>query len=167
MSTQLIVLMGVSGSGKTTVGRQLAARLEVPFFEGDDFHPAENVAKMRRGEPLTDADRGPWLAALHGLLAEHERGEQPLVLACSALKAGYRGQLQAGGLDPTFVYLKGDYDLIAGRMHARLGHFMPQSLLQSQFDALEEPENAIVVNVDQPVERIVDEIVRRLAPQEL
>jgi gluconokinase len=163
MNSQLIVLMGVSGSGKTSVGRVLAQRLGVPFFEGDEFHPAENIAKIGRGQPLTDADRQPWLAALHALLAEHAHQRQSLVLACSALKAAYRQQLQAGGLDVTYVYLKGDYDLIAGRMRTRLGHFMPEALLQSQFDALEEPEGAIAVNVDQSVEQIVAEISRRLA----
>lgn len=154
-----IILMGVSGSGKTTVGRALAAALGCAFFEGDDYMPPANVEKMAAGIPLTDADRVPWLAALHTLLAE-QAGTQ-VVLACSALKESYRRQLSAG-LQVRYVMLKGDFDLIAGRMQKRLGHYMPESLLQSQFDTLEEPEGAIIVNVDQPVNAIVKDIVAAL-----
>lgn len=154
-----IILMGVSGSGKTTVGRALAAARGCAFFEGDNYMPPANVEKMAASLPLTDVDRAPWLATLHDLLAE-QAGAQ-VVLACSALKQSYRRQLSAG-LQVRYVMLKGDFDLIAGRLQKRLGHYMPESLLQSQFDTLEEPEDAIVVNVDQPVDAIVKDILAAL-----
>lgn len=157
-----IIVMGVSGSGKSTVGRALAKKLGCKFYEGDDYMPAANIDKMASGVALTDADREPWLEALHGLLvAETTRGSS-LVLACSALKDRYRQRLQGDTLNVRYVYLKGGYDLIAGRMHERLGHYMPESLLQSQFDTLEEPADAIVVDIDQPVDAIVAQILTQL-----
>jgi gluconokinase len=158
-----IVVMGVSGSGKTSVGRALAAALGCRFYEGDDYHPPANVQKMAAGQPLTDADRKPWLAALHGLLLAETTKGALLVLACSALKESYRRQLEGDKLSLRYVFLKGDYDLIVGRMHQRLGHYMPESLLQSQFDALEEPANAIVVDVTKPVDEIVRNILAELS----
>lgn len=150
--------MGVSGSGKTTVGKALAADLGWPFYDADDFHPPENVAKMAQGIPLTDADRAPWLARLRdliiGMLAEGRNG----VLACSALKQGYRDQLRVDPDQVRFVYLKGDYETIRWRMEARPDHYMHADMLRSQFDALEEPTDALTLAVDQPAEDIVRQI---------
>lgn len=134
-----VVVMGVSGCGKTTLGEALARELGMPFVEGDAFHPPANVAKMAAGQPLDDSDRAGWLEALAGRLAVgRERGE-PVVLACSALKRRYRDVLRSGDPDLRLVFLSGQRDLIAARMRARSGHFMPPSLLESQFLALEAP----------------------------
>lgn len=153
----VVVLMGVAGSGKTTVGRLLASRTGATFYDADDFHPEANVEKMRRGVPLTDADRRPWLEALRALVAAClARGERA-VLACSALKEEYRERLHVDGR-VKFVYLKGDYSLIEERLRNRRGHFMRPQLLESQFDALEEPARALHVDVSAPPE----EIVRRI-----
>ena len=139
MMTQLFVVMGVSGCGKSTVGQALADHLGCPFYDGDNFHPPDNVAKMASGTPLNDADRAPWLAVLHDLLTAHgERGETA-VLACSALKKNYRKQLRAGNEKVHFVYLQGDFDLIWQRMQTRPHHYMKAEMLQSQFDTLEAP----------------------------
>lgn len=158
------VVMGVSGCGKSTVGQALADYLECPFYDGDDFHPPDNVAKMAAGEPLNDADRYPWLANLHALMAEHlERGETAVV-ACSALKKKYRDQLR-GTLDAVaFIYLRGNFDLIWGRMQAREGHYMKANMLQSQFDALEEPEQneAIIVDIDGLPAEIMEQIIQTI-----
>lgn len=156
------VLMGVSGCGKTTVGQALADTFGVPFFDGDDFHPAENVAKMASGTPLTDDDRRPWLARLHDLMADHlDRGESAVV-ACSALKADYRAQLSDGQADRVqFVYLRGDFDLIWERMQARDGHFMKADMLRSQFDTLEAPstDEALIVDIDADTDALVQQII--------
>src|SRR5262245_28734087 len=137
----VIVVMGVSGSGKTTIGRALATRLGWPFEDGDDLHPTANVAQMRRGIPLTDADRAPWLERLGAIVEDPGATAANLVLACSALRKRYRDVLRAHGDGHVlrFVHLKGDYELIAARIRSRTDHFMPASLLQSQFDTLEEP----------------------------
>ena len=137
--TSVYVVMGVSGSGKTTVGQALARALDCPFYDADDFHPPENVAKMAGGVPLTDADRAPWLARLHKLLADHVQRKQTAVLACSALKEAYRERLRRGLSGVRFIYLQGDFDLIRERMQARENHYMKAEMLQSQFDALEPP----------------------------
>ncbi|MBE2200776.1 MAG: gluconokinase [Anaerolinea sp.] len=155
--------MGVSGCGKSTVGQALAARLGCPFYDGDDFHPPENVAKMASGVPLDDDDRAPWLARLAALLAEHgERGETA-VLACSALKKAYRDQLRSGE-QVQFIYLAGSFDLIWQRMSVRADHYMQPAMLQSQFATLEPPAptEAVVVSVDQDIESIVAQILLRL-----
>ena len=142
----IVVLMGVSGSGKTVVGEALAADLGWPFFDGDDFHPPANVAKMAAGTPLTDADRWPWLDRLAAQMAAvNERGADA-VLACSALKQAYRERLGGAG-DVHFVHLRGDYATIAARLAARAHRYMPPTLLASQFETLEEPVAAIVVDV--------------------
>ena len=142
----IVVVMGVSGSGKTAVGQALAADLRWPFFDGDDFHPEVNVAKMTAGTPLTDADRWPWLDRLAvETMAVNDRGGNA-VLACSALKQTYRDRLGRAG-DVRFVHLKGDYDTITARLAARSHRYMPPSLLASQFATLEEPMGAIVVDV--------------------
>ncbi|HLF27343.1 MAG TPA: gluconokinase [Anaerolineae bacterium] len=157
----IIVVMGVSGSGKTTIGQMLAEHLHAPFFDGDDYHPRANVAKMSRGIPLTDDDRASWLAALAQLIHHQLAQGQSAVLACSALKQTYRDHLR---VDPAvrFVYLKGSYDLIRGRLSRRHGHYMQPALLQSQFAALEEPDDALIVDVAQSPEQIVDQIVQAL-----
>jgi carbohydrate kinase (thermoresistant glucokinase family) len=161
-----IVVMGVSGIGKTTIGRRLAARLGASFLEGDDFHPAANVAKMRRGEPLDDADRQPWLEALAGELARRQAAGERVVLACSALRRRYRDLLRSRGAAVRFVYLAGDPAFVRQRLAGRKGHFMPPSLLDSQFAALEEPgadEAAIPVDAAATPEAIVDRVADALA----
>lgn len=161
---KVYLVMGVSGSGKSTVGRALAQRLGVPFYDGDDFHPAANVAKMSRGIPLDDADRVPWLARLHDLIAGHLARGTTAVIACSALKKQYRDQLRAGNEGVDIIYLQGSYALIRQRMAARPDHFMPAGMLRSQFDALEPPapHSAFCVDVDQSVDSIVDHILRHI-----
>ncbi len=160
---QALVVMGVSGAGKTTLGQSLAERLGWPFFEGDDFHPPANLAKMAEGQPLDDADRAPWLARLNQLLQDQLSEDTSLVLACSALKAEYRAQLRAGVESQVrFIYLKGDYALIHQRMQGRVGHFMSPEMLESQFSALEVPDDALVVDVVQPVPGIVASLIARL-----
>jgi len=158
----IAILMGVSGSGKTTIGRLLAERLGWSFYDGDDLHPPANVEKMRHGIPLTDADRAPWLEAVRAVIEQVVRQGRSAVLACSALKQSYRDRLAAGIPDLRFVYLRGDRALLHERLAARCGHFMPAGLLQSQYEALEEPHDAIAVDVAGPPEAIVTAIVPRL-----
>lgn len=158
----VVVVMGVAGSGKSTIGRALAERLGWPFYEGDDYHPPANVAKMSRGVPLTDEDRAPWLAALGDLIAHTLSQGRSAVLAASSLKRSYRQQLRQGHTNVVFVYLRGSYDLISNRLEARHHHFMDPELLSSQFDILEPPRDAIVVEVDDDEATIVDEIVGKL-----
>lgn len=157
------VVMGVSGCGKSTVGQALAQRLDCPFYDGDDYHPAENVAKMSQGIPLNDEDRWPWLDRLADLIAEHLGKGETAVLACSALKEKYRQRLKRGQENVIFVYLKGSFDLIWQRMQHREGHYMKAEMLQSQFDALEEPDptTAIVVDIDQDIASMISEIIGR------
>ena len=154
----ILVVMGVSGSGKTTIGRPVAERLGWRFIDADDHHPAANVAKMAAGIPLEDADRWPWLDALNQLL----RNEEDAVLACSALKESYRQRLLAGVADSRVVFLDGDRALIASRVAARKHRYMPATLLDSQFAALEPPAHAIRVDVARPVEESVAAILRAL-----
>lgn len=155
--------MGVSGSGKSTVGKALALHLGIPFADGDDFHPSENVAKMAAGHPLDDDDRKDWLGAIHAY-AKKQVQKGGAVIACSALKQKYREQLMLG-IDSSvkWVYLQGDFELILQRMQARRGHFMPEALLQSQFDTLEEPARAIQVSIRHAPELILKEILHQLA----
>jgi gluconokinase len=149
-----VILMGVSGSGKTTVGRLLAADLGWDYIEGDDHHPPENINKMAHGIPLTDADRQPWLEKLHGLLCAHAQAQRPVVLACSALKRDYRQMLARDLPDVYFIYLKGTYDLIARRLAQRPRHYMKTGMLAGQFEALQEPEDALTVDVAQGPQQI-------------
>jgi gluconokinase len=153
-----IIVMGVSGSGKSTIGQALADELGWAFRDGDAFHPAANVEKMRAGAPLTDADRWPWLDAIAAHVAKLEAEGSHVVIACSALKRAYRDRLRQGGAHLRFVHLDGSFDLIDARMKARTDHFMPPSLLESQFATLEPPapdEQAVVVSIAQPPEAIV------------
>jgi len=158
-----IIFMGVSGCGKTTIGKLTALHLNVPFYEGDQFHPPENIDKMSQGIPLTDHDRHAWLSALSNLIRSKLSANESGVLACSALKESYRKCLQVDDELVCFIYLKGDYDLILGRMKARNGHYMPPALLESQFETLEEPEDTITVNIAPSPEEIISEVLMSLA----
>ena len=160
----IILLMGVSGSGKSTVGRALAAELNWPFLDADTLHPQANVAKMASGIPLTDADRWPWFDRIVAEMRRYAAAGKNVVIACSALKQAYRDRLASGG-SLRVVYLKGDAETIAPRLAGRRGHFMPPSLLASQFATLEEPDNAIVVDITQPVAAQVAAITRALREQ--
>lgn len=157
-----IVIMGVAGSGKTHIGSALAAALSIPFIEGDAFHSEANIAKMSSGQPLSDADRAPWLAALNAQLQQAHASGQRVVLACSALKQSYREQLGQGGVPLTFVWLNGAPHVLAARLQRRRRHFMPATLLQSQLDALEPPHDAIEVDASLPVETILASLLVRL-----
>lgn len=160
-----VIVMGVSGSGKSTVGRELAGRLAADFLEGDDLHPAQNVARMASGVALTDEDRQGWLETLAARLAMAEVHGRGLVISCSALKRSYRDILRKGAPNLLLVHLGGSYDLLAARMARRAGHYMPSSLLDSQFATLEPPgadENALTLDVEQSAELIVSAIVERL-----
>lgn len=160
-----LIVMGVSGSGKSTIGEKLAERLGWTFEDGDRFHPPGNVAKMSAGHPLTDEDRRPWLQAIADEIDRVCKTGERTVIACSALKRAYRDILVHGRDDVRIVYLDGTQDLIASRLAARKGHFMPPGLLASQFRTLEPPaanENPVTVSIDAPIEAIVDDIVRRL-----
>ncbi len=160
----VVLIMGVSGAGKTTVGRRLAEVVGWRFVEGDDFHPAANVEKMRSGHPLTDADRRPWLERLHAAIAEQVRMNQPAVIACSVLKATYRTIVEEGGGHCVrVVYLKGTADLFRERLSGRRGHFMRPELLDSQLAILEEPADALVIDAALPPDDIVLQIRRSLA----
>lgn len=161
----VLVVMGVSGSGKTTVGALLAQRLGWEFADGDDFHPPANVEKMHGGIPLTDADRWPWLRAIAAWIDQTRRAGGHGVVACSALKRRYRDILLDGSPAVRLIYLRGEPELIGSRLAARHGHFMPESLLLSQYQALEEPgrdEDPITVEVAGRPGEIVDQIVARL-----
>ncbi|WP_424961285.1 gluconokinase [Ekhidna sp.] len=153
--------MGVSGCGKTLIGKMLSKALSVPFFDADEFHSEENKTKMSSGIPLSDEDRQPWLEKLNKEARKHTF--QGCVIACSALKEKYR-RLLIKGIEPNvqWVYLKGDYDTIYSRMNARSDHYMPAEMLQSQFDDLEEPGNAININVSLAPEQIIKDIKQRL-----
>jgi gluconokinase len=160
-----LVVMGVSGSGKSTISESLARRLGWRYEDGDRFHPPSNVAKMSAGQPLTDEDRWPWLQAIADEIDRLSASGELAVIACSALKHAYRDILVHGRDDIRIVFLDGTQDLIAGRLAARKGHFMPPDLLASQFRTLERPgtsERPITVSIDAPVERIVDDIVSQL-----
>jgi len=153
----IILLMGVSGVGKTTIGQQLARELKWPFADADEFHSEANVARMRQGIPLDDTDRAPWLQSLHDAIANWIAAGKSVVLACSALKAAYRQQLLVGP-EVKLVYLHGDFDLLAQRLTTRHGHYMNPGLLHSQFDTLEAPPDAISIDVSGTVPEIVADI---------
>ena len=162
-----LIVMGVSGSGKSTIAASLAERLNWVYEDGDRFHPASNVAKMSAGQPLTDEDRWPWLQAIADEIDRVCESSGHVVIACSALKRAYRNVLVHSRDDVRIVYLKGTQPLIADRLARRKGHFMPPGLLESQFKTLEPPaadENPITVSIDAAVETIVEDIVRQLKP---
>jgi gluconokinase len=158
----IVVVMGVAGAGKTTVGRLLADQLGWPFVEGDEFHPPANVAKMCRGEPLTDADRLPWLRALRRRIDALAEAGQSAVVACSALKQAYRDVLAAGRPELRFVWLTAPPGLIRDRLEHRVGHYMPPVLLESQLATLEEPAGVSVIDVTPPPAEIAAAIPQRL-----
>lgn len=158
-----VVVMGVTGVGKTTVGRLIAQRMGACFVDADDFHPPANVAKMRAGIPLDDDDRQPWLAALNAHLKEAARRGEGVVLACSALKAAYRERLREGLPGLRFVHLVGARELIAERLGARSGHYMNPALLDSQFAALERPDDALSVDVGPAPEELANTVCADLA----
>ena len=163
-----VVVMGVAGSGKTTVGTRLAEKLHCGFYDGDDYHPAANVEKMRRGQPLTDEDREPWLDRLRELIAEKLGTDESVVIACSALKDAYRKRLLP--TDPglanrvRFLYLSISPEEARARLLSRPGHFMPATLVASQFEALEEPTGALRIDAGRPVDDVVEDAFRRLPP---
>jgi gluconokinase len=162
MITRVVIVMGVAGCGKTTVGKSLAKHLGWDFYDADNFHPAENIAKMINGIPLNDADRSPWLASLRILIFSSLIQNRPSVLACSALKESYRQQMLAGNDDAQIVFLKGNYDLIWSRLSMRKDHYMKPQMLQSQLETLEEPTNALTVDISKSVNDIVQEILKCL-----
>ena len=158
-----LVLMGVAGCGKSAVGAALAPQLRAVYRDGDDLHPPDNIAKMSRGAPLTDADRWPWLTLVGQALA----GKGRVIIGCSALKRSYRSHItKAAGGPVRFIHLSGSRAVIEARMAARTGHFMPPALLASQFATLEPPgpdEMAVTVDTDQPLQAVVDEVIAKLA----
>ena len=162
MKTRFLIVMGVSGCGKSSVGKALAQSLGWDFYDADDFHPPQNVAKMAGGIPLDDSDRAPWLALLNELISSSLKEDKPGMLACSALKERYRQQLMDGNDGVQIVYLKGSYDLIWSRMEKRTDHYMKPHMLKSQFDALEEPTNALTIDISVSVDDIVKEILKRM-----
>jgi gluconokinase len=163
MKPRAVLVMGVSGSGKSTVGKALADRMDWTFADADDYHPPANREKMSRGEPLTDEDRQPWLEKLHDLITEHALKQKTIVLACSALKEKYR-EILVGDLEGvTLVFLRGDAELIAERMRHR-EHFMPVSLLETQLATLEPPTDAIIVDIAQPLETMLEQVIAQLGP---
>lgn len=156
------VVMGVSGSGKSSVASMLASRTGGIFLDADDFHPPENKAKMAAGIPLTDEDRRPWLDALNSELKARMKTERAVFLACSALKQVYRERLAAGLPALRFIFLKGSKELIRGRMQQRENHFMTAALLDSQFATLEEPRDAIIADIEVSLPVLVDKLAARL-----
>jgi gluconokinase len=157
----ILLVMGVTGSGKTTAGKLLAQRLGWLFLDADDFHPAENIEKMKQGVPLSDEDRKPWLVAIHASLLQCGAKMQDAVLACSALKQSYRDRL-ASGVDLRICYLQGSYPEIAARLQGRTGHFAGEAILAGQFADLEEPRDALVLRASDPPEEIVRDVLRKL-----
>jgi gluconokinase len=161
----VLVVMGVSGSGKTTIAAQLAGRLQWDFEDGDDLHPKANVEKMHAGVPLTDEDRWPWLQSVAAWIDAERQAGRPGVVTCSALKRSYRAIIIGDRPDVRLAYLKGSQTLITQRLASRQGHFMPAGLLESQFEALEEPtadENPLVVSIDARPREIVDAVLAKL-----
>jgi len=164
MKTRFLIVMGVSGCGKSSVGHALARYLEWDFYDADNFHPNENLAKMTNGIPLTDSDRAPWIASLRELISSSLKADKTGVLACSALKERYRQQLVDGNSSVQIIYLKGSYDLIWSRMEKRANHYMKPHMLKSQFEALEEPTNAFTIDISMSLDDVVREIILKISP---
>lgn len=161
-NAMVVILMGVTGSGKTTLGRLLAEQLGCEFFDGDDYHPIENIRKMSAGIPLTDQDRVVWLRTLAGLIRKAVGDHRNAVLACSALKQTYREVLEVDQQQVRFVYLKGNAELIHSRVQRRSGHYMKTGMLESQFAALEEPQNVLTIDIRQSPQDCVSSIIAAL-----
>lgn len=162
MKPAIIYIMGVSGSGKTTIGKELSVETGFPFFDADDYHPASNKKKMKSGQALTDDDRQTWLVKVNQVAGENSL-RSGAIIACSALREKYREVLARDIKIPVYwIFLQGDFELIRERMKSRKDHFMPVSLLQSQFDTLEHPDNALVVDIRKKPAEIAADIVRRL-----
>ena len=155
------IVLGVSGSGKSTIGKLLADRLSIPFYDGDDFHPESNIQKMKSGRSLNDQDREPWLRAINQHCVERQAHEG-CVVACSALKEVYRAILNRNIHNMVWVSLEGSFELIHNRIKSRQGHFMPAELLQSQFDTWESPKEALHVDIDNSPEQVIEEIITQL-----
>ncbi|WP_174847985.1 gluconokinase [Yersinia artesiana] len=169
MAGRSIIVMGVSGSGKTTVGEAVARRIHAKFIDGDDLHPRANIQKMGSGHPLNDEDRMPWLERLSDAAYSLHHKNETGIIVCSALKRRYRDRLREGNPEMVFLYLKGSFDVIMERLKARSGHFMPTDLLKSQFEALEEPGSAepdvICVDIDADIDEVVQRCVLALEKQ--
>jgi carbohydrate kinase (thermoresistant glucokinase family) len=164
MKPLVLIIMGVSGCGKTTIGALLAQKLQIDFMDADHYHPPENISKMAQGIPLTDADRQQWLTALRGMIKSHLEKKRPMVLACSALRQAYRDYLSMDNpLEIKFIYLQGSFDLIQERMSRRKDHYMKPMMLKSQFETLEEPLTAITVEINAEPHHIVEIILEKLA----
>ena len=162
MPGPVIYIMGVAGSGKTTIGKMLADRLSIPFFDADDYHSSSNKEKMRNGIALTDEDRADWLASVNAIAIANSRIDGAII-ACSALKEKYRAVLEREiATTVTWIWLQGDFELIQGRMQARQGHYMPPSLLRSQFEILEPPANATIISIEKKPLEIIDLITTSL-----
>ena len=162
MQPLIIYVMGVSGSGKTTIGKKLSVKTGIPFFDADDFHSGINKEKMKAGVPLTDDDRAGWLISINELAKRHMKKEGAII-ACSALKEKYR-RILSDGITTSFfwIFLQGNYELIKTRMEARTDHYMPPALLTSQFEALEIPQQSIPVDISQNPDKIVEEIISQI-----
>lgn len=169
MAGRSIIVMGVSGSGKTTVGEAVARRIHAKFIDGDDLHPRANIQKMGSGHPLNDEDRMPWLERLSDAAYSLNHKNETGIIVCSALKRRYRDRLREGNPEMVFLYLKGSFEVIMGRLKARSGHFMPTDLLKSQFEALEEPgseePDVICVDIDADIDEVVQRCVLALESQ--
>ncbi|MFM1347935.1 gluconokinase [Yersinia proxima] len=169
MAGRSIIVMGVSGSGKTTVGEAVARRIHAKFIDGDDLHPRTNIQKMGSGHPLNDEDRMPWLERLSDAAYSLHHKNETGIIVCSALKRRYRDRLREGNPEMVFLYLKGSFDVIMERLKARSGHFMPTDLLKSQFEALEEPgseePDVICVDIDADIDEVVHRCVLALEKQ--
>jgi carbohydrate kinase (thermoresistant glucokinase family) len=162
MNSIIIYIMGVAGSGKSTIGKQLSQKTSIPFFDADEFHSSANKEKMRTGIPLTDDDRAEWLRTLNEL-AKTQQEKNGAIIACSALKEKYRKALSSGITAPVFwVFLKGSYELILERMKKRTNHFMPPAMLSSQFETLEIPARAIVIDIADRPEKIIDALITQI-----
>ncbi len=168
MAGKSIILMGVSGSGKSTIGAAVAREIQAKFIDGDDLHPRANIQKMASGQPLNDDDRTPWLQRLNDAAYSLNHKNETGIIVCSALKRRYRDLLRKDNDNMVFVYLKGSFDVILARLQARAGHFMPTDLLKSQFDTLEEPaadeKDVICVDIDTDIEGVVNRCVAALKP---